>query len=180
MKKWILTLLLCVGIFNATATTISAHTHLSSTNPADGDTVTEPLTEITLTFEGQIEQGSTFELIGADGTSVALESITVADGEMTGTLAAPLESGDYIVQWNSISADGHPMEGEFSFTVAAPAPVTEESTEQTQPVVDEAASIEEEKQVEGEDASSSTMVIIVVALVLVIGASFFFLLKRRK
>lgn len=177
MKKWILTLLSCVGIFSASAT-ISAHTHLGSTNPADGDTVTEPLTVITLTFEGQIEQGSTFELIGADGTSVALEGITVADGEMTGTLAAPPENGDYVVQWNSISADGHPMEGEFSFTVAAP--VTEEAAEQTQPVVDEATSIGEEKQVEGEDASSPTMVIIVVALVLVIGASFFFLLKRRK
>ena len=177
MKKWILTLLSCVCIFSTSAT-ISAHTHLGSTNPADGDTVTEPLTEITLTFEGQIEQGSTFELIGADGSSVALEGIAVADGEMTGTLAAPLENGDYLVQWDSISADGHPMEGEFSFTMAAP--VTEEAPEQTQPAVDEAAPIGGENQVEGEDMSSSTMVIIVALLVLIIGASFFFLLKRRK
>ncbi|MGM9951531.1 MAG: copper resistance protein CopC [Lysinibacillus sp.] len=179
MKKWILTLLSCVYIFSTSATTF-AHTHLGSTNPADGDTVTEPLTEITLTFEGQIEQGSTFELANTEGTSVELQDISVADGIMTGTLATPLENGEYIVQWNSISADGHPMEGEFAFTVAVP--VTEQAVEQTQPAENEAAPLSDEGQEEKEEKSSvtSTMLVIVLALVLIMVASFFFLLRKRK
>lgn len=179
MKKWILTLLLCVCMFSASATT-SAHTHLSSTNPADGDTVTKPLTEITLTFEGQIEQGSTFELANAKGGTVELLDISVTDSVMTGTLAAPLENGEYIVQWNSISADGHPMEGEFAFAVDAP--MTEDTTEETQPTEGEAAPLSDEDKEEKAEKSpfTSTMFGIVLALVLVMVASFFFLLKRRK
>ena len=179
LKKCILALLSCLCMFSASATTF-AHTHLGSTSPAEGDTVTEPLTEITLTFEGQIEQGSTFELEKAEGGTVELQSISVADGIMTGTLAAPLINGDYLVQWSSISSDGHPMEGEFAFTVAVP--VTEQTAEQTQPAEDEAAPIADENQAEQEETSpfTSPMLVIVVALVLVMAASFFFLLKRRK
>ena len=179
MKKWILTLLLCVFIFSVSATTF-AHTHLGSTNPADGDTVTKPLTEITLTFKGQIEQGSTLELANAEGETVELQNISVVEDMMTGTLAAPLENGEYIVLWNSISADGHPMEGEFAFTVAVP--VTEQAVEQTQPADNEVALLSDEDQEEKTEKSpfTSTMLVIVLALVLVMAASFFFLLKRKK
>ena len=179
MKKWILTLLSCVFIFSVSATTF-AHTHLGNTNPADGDTVTKPLTEITLTFEGQIEQGSTLELANAEGRIVELQDISVSDGMMTGTLAAPLENGEYIVLWNSISADGHPMEGEFAFTVEAP--MLEDTPEEPQPTEDEAATISGEDKEEKAEKSpfTSPMFGIILALVLVLAASFFFLLKRRK
>ena len=33
----------------------------------------------------------------------------------------PLHSGAYTVAWRAISADGHPVEGQFHFTVALPA-----------------------------------------------------------
>ena len=171
-------IIVCV-IFSASATTF-AHTHLGSTNPADGDNLTKPLTEITLTFEGQIEEGSTLELANAEGGTVELQDISVADGVMTGTLAAPLENGDYIVQWSSISADGHPMEGEFAFTVDAT--VMEDTTDETQPTEDEAATISGEDKEEKAEKSpfTPTMFVIVLALVLVMASSFFFLLKRRR
>ena len=39
---------------------------------------------------------------------------------MTGTFTNALENGDYTVVWNIIGADGHPIAGEFSFTVDVP------------------------------------------------------------
>ena len=34
-----------------------AHSHVSGTNPADGEVVTEPLQEITLEFDGEYRTG---------------------------------------------------------------------------------------------------------------------------
>lgn len=179
LKKIILTLLSCVFIFSAAGNTF-AHTHLSSTNPPDGETVTEPLTEVSLTFEGQIEQGSTFDLIDANNEPIELENISIADGVMTGTLTSPLENGTYLVKWSSISADGHPMEGEFSFAVEIP--IAEETTEETDTIDDEAAPIAEDNNEEKAAKSpfTSTMFSIVLILVLLMAASLFFLMKRKK
>lgn len=156
-----------------------AHTHVKSTNPADGETITEPLTEVTLTFEGQIEQGSTVVLIDENNEAIEFNSISVADGVMTGTLAEPLENGAYVVKWSSISADGHPMEGEFTFAVEAP--VTEEAAEETGTVEDEAAPIVQENNEEADTSSfPSGMFIIALIIVLLIVAGAFFLLKRKR
>ena len=39
---------------------------------------------------------------------------------MVGNLEAPLDHGDYQVLWNIIGADGHPIEGTFTFNVNKP------------------------------------------------------------
>lgn len=179
LKKIIAALFTFAVIFSTAGHTF-AHTHVESTNPADGETITEPLSEITLTFEGQIEQGSTVELIDENNEAIEFNSISVADGVMTGTLAEPLENGSYIVRWSSISADGHPMEGEFTFAVETPA--TEEAAEETGTAEDEAAPITEENNEEETETSSfpSGMFSIALLLVLLIVAGAFFLLKRKR
>ena len=45
-----------------------AHTHLVSTNPAEGETVKENIKTIDLTYEGKIEEGSILKVIASDGT----------------------------------------------------------------------------------------------------------------
>jgi copper resistance protein C len=179
LKKIILALFSCVFIFSAAGNTF-AHTHLTSTNPADGETITEPLTEITLTFEGQIEQGSTLELTDADNEAVELKGISVADGVITGTLENPLDNGSYLVKWSSISADGHPLEGEFTFAVESSA--AEETAEESGTSEDEAAPLAEENNEEKAEKSSFTMIMvgIVVVMVLLMAVSFFFLMRRKK
>ncbi len=94
-----------------------AHSHLESSIPADGEVITEDIEKITLTFDGKIEQGSTFELLGPNGQAVSIEELTVNDTEVIGTIANDLENGNYQVVWSIISADGHQMEGEFSFEI---------------------------------------------------------------
>ncbi|MEH7178353.1 copper resistance CopC family protein [Neobacillus vireti] len=95
---------------------VSAHTHLSSSNPAEGQVVVDELKEIILTFDGSIEKLSTMKVF-KDGTEITPLQIQIEAERMAGTLAEPLANGAYIIQWNIAGVDGHPISGEINFTV---------------------------------------------------------------
>ena len=97
-----------------------AHTGLESSSPQNGETISEEIQQIILTFETKIEQTSTIRLKSADDTEIPVEDITITDKQMVGNLEAPLDHGDYQVLWNIIGADGHPIEGTFTFNVNKP------------------------------------------------------------
>lgn len=117
-----------------TWSTAFAHTHIASSTPADGDVVTTPLQEMTLTFEGKLEAGSTFTL-KQDGQDVAVTT-AVDDAVVTGTTTEPLANGAYDLHWNIIGADGHVIEGDIAFTVDVPVeePIEQEKAEVTSDV----------------------------------------------
>ena len=114
-----------------TWSTAFAHTHIASSTPADGDVVTTPLQEMTLTFEGKLEAGSTFTL-KQDGQDVPVTT-AVDDAILTGTTTEPLANGAYDLHWTIIGADGHIIEGDIAFKVDAPVeePVEQEQVEVT-------------------------------------------------
>lgn len=167
-----------------------AHSHLGDSNPTDREIVTEPLNEIVLEFDGRIEQGSFIDVTTTSGQAVEIQEIIIGEGTLTGTIAEPLPNNDYQVNWSIISADGHPLEGEFSFTVNVPVAesiegVTEESSETTSAVEETPESTEQPSEnlktaSADEEASSSFTVILIVLLVIIVAVSFFFLTKRRK
>ncbi|MEK4229193.1 copper resistance CopC family protein [Solibacillus sp. FSL H8-0538] len=168
-----------------------AHSHLGESNPANGDVVTEPLNEIVIEFDGQIEQGSFIDVTTTSGQTVELQEIIIGEGTLTGTVAEPLPNNEYQVNWSIISADGHPLDGEFSFTVNAPDPetveeVTEEPSETTKAIeetngkTEQSTEIKEVVSADEEGESSSTTVILIVLLVIVAVSGFFFLTKRKK
>lgn len=159
-----------------------AHSHLGGSNPADGDVITEPLNEIVLNFDGQIEQGSFIDVTTTSGQAIELQEIIIGEGTLTGTIAEPLPNNEYQVNWSIISTDGHPLEGDFSFTVNVPVSEsvekeTEEPSEVTNTVEEtkEAASADEEK-----DSSSFTTIILILLLVIIVAGGFFFFTKRKK
>lgn len=177
----------------AFAGTASAHTDLSTTNPEDGSEVTESISSISLTYSGQIEEGSSFEIMDADGTVVSVNEFTVMDGVLTGNLAVPLENGEYSVNWNSISEDGHPLEGTFGFTVNVPVEevaATEQSestdeTETTDTITDEADETSQATEVASSAATmdqqeSSPLIWVIAALAVVLVAVSVFTIARRK
>ena len=94
-----------------------AHSHLESSTPANGEVVTENVREIVLTFNGEIEQGSTIELLDAKRKVVAMEEIMITDNKVIGSIPNGLKNDKYTVVWSIISADGHQMDGEFAFEV---------------------------------------------------------------
>lgn len=184
--KRMYTVVAAVLLAMSISTSAFAHSHLGGSNPADGDVVTEPLNEIVIEFDGQIEQGSFIDVTTTEGQDVELQEINIGEGTLTGTVADPLPNDEYQVNWSIISADGHPLEGEFSFTVNASVPksveeVTEESSETTESAEQlsedqEAAASEDEVK---KESSSMTVILIVLLVVIVIGG-FFLLTKRKK
>ena len=55
----------------------------------------------------------------ADGSKAPVSSEVPADDRKTiiGKVTGPLPPGVYQVKWHNVAADGHHMEGTYSFTV---------------------------------------------------------------
>ena len=160
------------------ATSVDAHTHLLSTNPGNGAEVTTELSSITLTYGGQIEEGSFFEITSSEGQNIEVETFTVEDRVLTGSLAQPLENDAYTVAWTSISEDGHPLTGEFSFTVNVHkeeqvTPTNEQETEETEVTT-------EQNEPTEKNTPSNIVFIALGLLAAIIIASSIILLKRKK
>lgn len=103
----------------AAASGAQAHAHLVSATPAANAAVAAPKS-LSLTFSEKLEpKFSGVDLMTADGKAVALKSsVATKDHKtITGALAGPLAPGSYMVMWHVVSADGHKMKGDFSFTV---------------------------------------------------------------
>lgn len=121
---------LAVIILMLVSNQVFAHTNLKDSTPKDGEIVLEPLQEITLSFETKIEQTSKFEVFNSKSESVNVENLTIEEDLMKGSFSQPLENGDYKVVWKIVGADGHIIDGEYSFTMNAPVEDLPEETEE--------------------------------------------------
>ena len=176
MKALVLSILAALVLFVPNA---AAHTYLSETTPEDGATVTENVSQIVLKYEGKIEQGSTFKAVAADGTEYVPANVELVDGVLTGTFEPALPNDVYTVQWNSISQDGHPLSGEFSFTVDAP--VVEEPVEQVQEETTEETPVETTVASEEETTEKTSPLIFIGGILLgIIFVSGIALVMRKK
>lgn len=128
---------LVVGtVLTLTAAPASAHTSLTSTNPAKDATVSAP-SEIVLTYTDPVRLPRVI-LMDASQKQYQSGSAKAVDNKVTQTVNGTLPNGKYTVGWRVVSSDGHPVEGTYTFTVtgssataaqpAAPAPSTPAAT----------------------------------------------------
>jgi methionine-rich copper-binding protein CopC len=97
-----------------------AHSQLLATTPAASAIVTAPAGEVTLTFNEPVHQRFSLVVVtGPGAVSYSNGHVQVVD-DVVHQPVYPLRSGSYTVQWRVVSADGHPVEGRFGFTVALP------------------------------------------------------------
>jgi methionine-rich copper-binding protein CopC len=105
-----------VGLVAAPA---SAHDQLISTNPADGSTLATLPNQVTLTF-GEVvldtDGGTQVKVTDSSGKSLNAGATTVKDNVVTQGVTGHV-TGPVTVLWRVISEDGHPVSGQFSFTV---------------------------------------------------------------
>ena len=112
----------------------SAHTSLVSSVPLSGAVLNEVPAEVRIKFNEELllvddKNPNRIEVI--NGVGQVVSGMSVVEGpEIFTALDLSLEpSGEYLVKYRVVSADGHPIEGEYQFTVAAPevisAPVEE-------------------------------------------------------
>jgi methionine-rich copper-binding protein CopC len=97
-----------------------AHSRLQRTDPADGSVIETQVQTVTLTFNERIHGNlSTVVVTGPGNVSYSDGPLRVIDDDAHQRVY-PLKSGPYAVAWRAISADGHPVEGQFHFTVRLP------------------------------------------------------------
>ena len=105
-----------------------AHAELVRAIPADGETVTEPVTVVTATYSQDLAANSKLLVKDASGATVATAAIDPGNiRRMIARPDTPLGAGTYEVQSTSVSADDGDIERvQWTFTVAvAPSPSVE-------------------------------------------------------
>ena len=99
----------------------SAHAELVSTDPEEGAVLDAAPASVTLTFNEPVRLTSQeVAVYDAEGDPVA-SSAEASGAEVAVTLpAADLADGTYVVSWNVLSGDGHPISGALTFSVGEP------------------------------------------------------------
>ncbi|WKU06109.1 copper resistance CopC family protein [Micromonospora sp. HUAS LYJ1] len=104
------------------ATPARAHNGLRSASPARDATLTRAPTTITLEFLARLDPTFT-TIVLTDGTKRRVPTGDPVVSGATGSVrvTGPLPNGTYTVAYRVVSADGHPVQGSYPFTVADPA-----------------------------------------------------------
>lgn len=101
------------------------HTTLEASSPARDTVLDVSPSELRLTFNERVDaQLATVRLLDAGGAAQPLGGLVRGDSaqEIVAAISAPLAPGRYTVEWRVIGADGHPVSGDYAFTVEAPPP----------------------------------------------------------
>ena len=104
-----------------------AHDDVISVQPESGSSVEAGIIDLNVTFNEEVlntSDGSGFEIIVANASG-DLQTVGCISpmGNSLSARAALANAGEYTVSWRSVSADGHPIEGSYKFTVSNTAEV---------------------------------------------------------
>jgi putative copper export protein/methionine-rich copper-binding protein CopC len=98
------------------------HVRLESSTPAPGELIDSAPSQLRLRFSGRIEQRySDVRLFAPDGGGVPTGTVTFVEGsdrEFTAAVPPISVPGMYTVRWRTAGADGHVLEGSYSFALA--------------------------------------------------------------
>lgn len=187
-----------VTVMSAFPATALAHAELTRAIPADGATVTEPVTFVSGRYTEDLTPDSNLNILDAGGNTVATGAVNPDDDRvMIARPASPLIDGTYTVRSTAISSvDGHPERETWTFTVAITAspspsprptagssvPATTSPTPDASPsAVPPVSPTPTASQVPGSPTTSTTDVLLPIvaalALVLLLGG---FLLSRSR
>jgi copper resistance protein C len=117
MRRWLAVL---GGLVLAAVAPVAAHSLLLESSPAAGATLTTAPARASLRFNNRIEKRlSRMRLLDRSGAARPLE-VAVSEGEADRLIAAvpPLSPGNYRLEWQVLSTDGHLVTGSFTFRLA--------------------------------------------------------------
>ncbi|WP_253720221.1 copper resistance CopC family protein [Brevibacterium renqingii] len=101
----------------AFAPAASAHDQLVSSNPEDGAELDQQPKWLEMNFSGDIQEVGSEVTVVVDGKDVSAGELTVEGKKLSVALPDDLKPGDYKVTWRVVSQDGHPISGDYSFTI---------------------------------------------------------------
>lgn len=122
MTRLALSALLATLALIGVATPASAHTDLASSDPANGASVPQRPTRLTLTFTEPVPaESAAVTVTGPDGAAWPTGEVTASGATLTVPLAESASpAGQYTVSWTVESLDGDFVDGTFAFTLTAP------------------------------------------------------------
>jgi copper resistance protein C len=115
MRRAAAVLAAALTVVVVTTAPAGAHTTLTSSDPRKGATVTSPR-QIRLTF-GDPVRFTGVVVLDAKGGHHESGTSQAVDNQVTEQVAGVLVPGVYTVGWRVVAPDGHPVTGEYRFTV---------------------------------------------------------------
>ncbi len=112
--------LIAVLVAGLAATPAAAHASLVSSSPPDGAAVATPPTEVELVFDEDVGKPSIITVTGPDGIQVVDGPIQIQKASAIQPLQTLTAVGLYKIAYRVVSADGHPVSGQLTFTYAPP------------------------------------------------------------
>ena len=103
-----------------------AHASVLSSNPSEGQVITEMPKEISVTFSDELlvvagKEINTLKLNHSDGTSLPLQDATVTSNVLTAAvIAGENQPGLYQITYRVISTDGHEVSDVITFSLNTP------------------------------------------------------------
>jgi hypothetical protein len=109
---------LLLALMTVLSGTAHAHSAVQSVAPAEGATV-EDVTEVRVVFNEDVRpEASALVVTGSDGQRHDRGAPVVAGAQVAVAVDAGLPPGDTVVAYRVVSADGHPVSGQYTFTFA--------------------------------------------------------------
>jgi methionine-rich copper-binding protein CopC len=116
---WVPSALLALALLLVVPAPAFAHDALEGSAPTSGATVTAVPDEVRLDFgEQPLGVGAEVRVTDPSGTSWSDGAPQVVDRSVHQRLRSGGPAGTYTVVWRVVSADSHPVEGTFTFSVA--------------------------------------------------------------
>lgn len=96
-----------------------ADASVQSTAPADGAVLDKPPAAVTIMFDDSLQARFTrVSVTGSNGQKIAVPPAATSNVVVSQAIPADLPPGTYTASYRVVSADGHPVAGTLSFTVA--------------------------------------------------------------
>ena len=111
------------------------HASLVSSSPADGAQIATAPATVELTFSEDVDSGFV-GVTAPDGSTVKTSEPSIDGATLSADLAASEQHGRYTVAYRIVSADGHPVSGEITFTTTSGQHVTQQEAPSPESFVD--------------------------------------------
>ncbi|MEF7655755.1 copper resistance CopC/CopD family protein [Bacillus thuringiensis] len=119
LYRMIVFIVTTVSIFLFSHSSVLAHTSVVGANPKEGEVLTVQPEQIILEFSEPVtENVVNIELLDPSAKRVQVSKVEILDNPQKIKVKLPnLNNGTYTVRWSMISADGHPSEGAYPFSI---------------------------------------------------------------
>ncbi|MGC7098527.1 copper resistance CopC family protein [Amycolatopsis lurida] len=118
MKRTAVSLFLTAFVLLATAGTASAHTKLESSDPAEGATLEAAPSQLTLRFSELVKvETSKVTVTGPNASEWQVGPLAAKGPVLTVPVTPTGPAGEYAVNYEVTSADGHTVNGTTRFTL---------------------------------------------------------------